>query len=150
MIEQRLNAPLRRAASVRSSPFLYCPHVINHAARRPPPQPVTVVGVHSAKFDNEKDSEAIRAAVLRYGVTHPVVNDGEMITWRALGVQSWPTLLVVSPNGQVIASLQASADPSHYPTARPLSLPLYLTNRTAFAPALIADLIAAATARRHF
>lgn len=31
-----------------------------------------VVGVHSAKFDNEKDLEAIRNAVLRYGVTHPV------------------------------------------------------------------------------
>lgn len=31
-----------------------------------------VVGVHSAKFDNEKDSEAIRNAVLRYGITHPV------------------------------------------------------------------------------
>ena len=31
-----------------------------------------VVGVHSAKFDNEKDSEAIRNAVLRYGISHPV------------------------------------------------------------------------------
>jgi hypothetical protein len=33
---------------------------------------MTVVGVHSAKFDNEKDSGAIRNAVLRYDVTHPV------------------------------------------------------------------------------
>jgi hypothetical protein len=32
----------------------------------------TVVGVHSAKFDNEKDLEAIRNAVLRYNITHPV------------------------------------------------------------------------------
>jgi hypothetical protein len=31
-----------------------------------------VVGVHSAKFDNEKDLGAIRNAVLRYDVTHPV------------------------------------------------------------------------------
>lgn len=31
-----------------------------------------VVGVHSAKFDNEKDLEAIRNAVLRYGISHPV------------------------------------------------------------------------------
>ncbi|MBA0843648.1 hypothetical protein Goarm_000817 [Gossypium armourianum] len=35
-------------------------------------KPFTVVGVHSAKFDNEKDLEAIRNAVLRYGITHPV------------------------------------------------------------------------------
>ncbi|KAL2941673.1 Protein SUPPRESSOR OF QUENCHING 1 chloroplastic [Bienertia sinuspersici] len=34
--------------------------------------PFTVVGVHSAKFDNEKDLEAIRNAVLRYRITHPV------------------------------------------------------------------------------
>lgn len=33
----------------------------------------TVVGVHSAKFDNEKDLEAIRNAVLRYEITHPVI-----------------------------------------------------------------------------
>jgi len=32
----------------------------------------TVVGVHSAKFDNEKDLDAIRNAVLRYGISHPV------------------------------------------------------------------------------
>ncbi|KAG5540187.1 hypothetical protein RHGRI_020424 [Rhododendron griersonianum] len=32
----------------------------------------TVVGVHFAKFDNEKDAEAIWNAILRYGITHPV------------------------------------------------------------------------------
>lgn len=35
-------------------------------------QQFTVVGVHSAKFDNEKDLEAIRNAVLRYNISHPV------------------------------------------------------------------------------
>ncbi|XP_058082802.1 protein SUPPRESSOR OF QUENCHING 1, chloroplastic isoform X5 [Magnolia sinica] len=35
----------------------------------------TVVGVHSAKFDNEKDLEAIRNAVLRYNITHPDLDD---------------------------------------------------------------------------
>ncbi|OWM72419.1 hypothetical protein CDL15_Pgr018304 [Punica granatum] len=64
-----------------------------------------VVGVHSAKFDNEKDSEAIRNAVLRYGITHPVVNDGDMYLWRELGVNSWPTFAVVGPNGKLLAQL---------------------------------------------
>eukprot|EP00976_Prorocentrum_cordatum_P064144 1177379-Prorocentrum_minimum.AAC.1 len=41
----------------------------------------------------------------RYGVAHPVVNDGEMTMWRALSVQSWPTLMVVAPTGKVIATL---------------------------------------------
>ncbi|PNT77528.1 hypothetical protein BRADI_1g64267v3 [Brachypodium distachyon] len=68
-------------------------------------EPFTVVGVHSAKFDNEKDLEAIRSAVLRYDVTHPVVNDGDMYMWRELGVNSWPTFVVIGPNGKVLAQI---------------------------------------------
>uniref|UniRef100_M4EGL8 Thioredoxin domain-containing protein n=1 Tax=Brassica campestris TaxID=3711 RepID=M4EGL8_BRACM len=68
-------------------------------------KPFTVVGVHSAKFDNEKDLEAIRNAVLRYDISHPVVNDGDMYMWRELGINSWPTFAVVSPNGKVIAQI---------------------------------------------
>ncbi|KAL3843548.1 hypothetical protein ACJIZ3_000951 [Penstemon smallii] len=67
--------------------------------------PFVVVGVHSAKFDNEKDLEAIRSAVLRYGITHPVVNDGDMYLWRELGVSSWPTFALVGPNGKLIAQI---------------------------------------------
>ncbi|KAL0793673.1 hypothetical protein Bca101_065050 [Brassica carinata] len=68
-------------------------------------KPFTVVGVHSAKFDNEKDLDAIRNAVLRYDISHPVVNDGDMYMWRELGINSWPTFAVVSPNGKVIAQI---------------------------------------------
>ncbi|XP_022747672.1 protein SUPPRESSOR OF QUENCHING 1, chloroplastic isoform X1 [Durio zibethinus] len=68
-------------------------------------KPFTVVGVHSAKFDNEKDLEAIRNAVLRYGITHPVVNDGDMYLWRELGVNSWPTFAIVGPNGKLLAQI---------------------------------------------
>ena len=61
-----------------------------------------------------QDSEAIRNAVLRYQVSHPVVNDTNMVLWRDLGVASWPTLMVVSPKGRVIATLAG---------ASPLALP---------------------------
>ncbi|KAI8531713.1 hypothetical protein RHMOL_Rhmol11G0156800 [Rhododendron molle] len=67
--------------------------------------PFTVVGVHSAKFDNEKDLDAIRNAILRYGITHPVVNDGDMFLWRELGVNSWPTFVIVGPNGKLLAQI---------------------------------------------
>src|SRR5579884_3688046 len=50
---------------------------------------LVVIGVHSAKFDNEKDSAAIRKAILRYEITHPVVNDSEMKIWRKYHVHSW-------------------------------------------------------------
>ncbi|KAF6155127.1 hypothetical protein GIB67_043095, partial [Kingdonia uniflora] len=65
----------------------------------------TVVGVHSAKFDNEKDLEAIRSAVLRYDITHPVVNDEDMYLWRELGISSWPTFALVGPNGKLLAQI---------------------------------------------
>ncbi|KAM7478487.1 hypothetical protein LguiA_026700 [Lonicera macranthoides] len=65
----------------------------------------TVVGVHSAKFDNEKDLDAIRNAVLRYGISHPVVNDGDMYLWRELGINSWPTFAIVGPNGKLLAQI---------------------------------------------
>ncbi|KAG9457803.1 hypothetical protein H6P81_002311 [Aristolochia fimbriata] len=68
-------------------------------------KPFTVIGVHSAKFDNEKDVEAIRNAVLRYNITHPVVNDGDMYLWRELGINSWPTFALVGPSGKVIAQI---------------------------------------------
>ena len=67
--------------------------------------PVTVVGVHSPKFAAEGDDAAIRAAVLRYGVTHPVLNDARKVMWDALRVDAWPTLAVVAPTGRLITTL---------------------------------------------
>jgi len=61
---------------------------------------LVVIGVHSAKFDNEKETGNIRKAILRYEIEHPVVNDADMLIWRKFGVNSWPTLVVLDPEGQ--------------------------------------------------
>jgi thiol-disulfide isomerase/thioredoxin/DNA-binding beta-propeller fold protein YncE len=63
---------------------------------------LVVIGVHSAKFDNEKNSESIRKAILRYEISHPVVNDANMKIWEAYGVRSWPTLYLIDPDGRVV------------------------------------------------
>ncbi|MFN7768256.1 MAG: thioredoxin-like domain-containing protein [Planctomycetaceae bacterium] len=60
---------------------------------------LVVIGVHSAKFDNEKETENIRRAIVRYEIEHPVVNDNEMTIWRRFGVRSWPTLVLIDPEG---------------------------------------------------
>ena len=60
---------------------------------------LVVIGVHSAKFDNEKDSAAIREAILRYEIRHPVVNDANMVIWRKFGVRAWPTFVLIDPDG---------------------------------------------------
>jgi DNA-binding beta-propeller fold protein YncE len=63
------------------------------------PNQLVVIGVHSAKFNNEKNSESIRKAILRYEINHPVVNDANMRIWRNYGVNSWPTLCLIDPEG---------------------------------------------------
>ncbi|KAG0718614.1 NHL repeat-containing protein 2 [Chionoecetes opilio] len=61
---------------------------------------VLVVGVHSAKFENERVSENIVAAMKRYGIHHPVVNDPQAKMWLALAITCWPTLLLLGPSGE--------------------------------------------------
>ena len=61
---------------------------------------LAVVGIHSAKFDNEKDGEHLADAVTRYGIHHPVCNDTGAWLWSTLGVTCWPTQLLVSPHGR--------------------------------------------------
>ena len=61
-----------------------------------------VIGVHSAKFDTERATENVRAAVNRYNVNHPVVNDVELQVMSAFAARAWPTLMFVDPEGKVI------------------------------------------------
>lgn len=68
------------------------------------PNELAVVGVHSGKFNNEKDLENIRKAVARYNVRHPVVNDPEMTVWGAFEVDSWPFFVLIDPSGKVVAT----------------------------------------------
>jgi NHL repeat-containing protein len=70
---------------------------------------LVVVGVHSAKFMAERATDALREAVLRYGVGHPVVNDRDLSVWNAYAVRAWPTLMFVDPAGRVIARHEGEA-----------------------------------------
>jgi thiol-disulfide isomerase/thioredoxin len=66
------------------------------------PNELVVIGVHSAKFDGEQDSQNIREAVARHEIEHPVVNDAEMRIWNKFGARSWPTLALIDPAGEVV------------------------------------------------
>src|SRR6267142_2334424 len=61
-----------------------CMHIIPDLKKleRKYPNELVVIGVHSAKFTAEKDTENIRRAILRYEIEHPVVNDHEMQIWQ--------------------------------------------------------------------
>ncbi|EPD91214.1 thioredoxin-like domain-containing protein [Streptomyces albus] len=64
---------------------------------------VVVVGVHSPKFVHEAEHAAVVDAVERYGVEHPVLDDPELATWKQYAVRAWPTLVVIDPEGYVVA-----------------------------------------------
>ncbi len=60
---------------------------------------LVVIGVHSAKFDAERETENIRNKVHEYRIKHPVINDARMVIWRRFGVRSWPTLVLLDAKG---------------------------------------------------
>ncbi|MEW1674605.1 NHL domain-containing thioredoxin family protein [Streptomyces noursei] len=64
---------------------------------------VVIIGVHSPKFVHEADHQAVVDAVERYGVEHPVLDDPELATWKQYAVRAWPTLVVIDPEGYVVA-----------------------------------------------
>ncbi|HVT29705.1 MAG TPA: thioredoxin-like domain-containing protein [Lacipirellulaceae bacterium] len=66
------------------------------------PNELVVIGIHSAKFSGERVTDNIREAVLRYEIEHPVVNDAKMMIWNRYGAQSWPTLVLIDPLGDVV------------------------------------------------
>lgn len=66
---------------------------------------LVIVGVHSPKFVHEADPDALAAAVERYDVRHPVLDDPELVTWSAYTARAWPTLVVIDPEGYVVAQM---------------------------------------------
>jgi len=65
---------------------------------------LVVIGVHSPKFPHESDHAAVARAVARHRIDHPVLDDPELATWQQYGVRAWPTLVVIDPDGYVVAS----------------------------------------------
>lgn len=64
---------------------------------------MVIIGVHSPKFVHEAEHQAVVDAVERYEVHHPVLDDPELATWKQYAVRAWPTLVVIDPEGYVVA-----------------------------------------------
>ncbi len=76
------------------------------------PADLVVIGVHAPKFPAERDAANVRAAVLQFGVTHPVVSDPDHAVWDAYAVRAWPTMMFIDPRGRVIGQ---HAGELHFP-----------------------------------
>jgi thiol-disulfide isomerase/thioredoxin len=83
-----------------------CIHILPDLERleRRFPEELVVIGVHAAKFTNEKATENIRQIIRRYGIRHPVANDAEFRIWRAYTVRAWPSRVIIDPAGYVVGA----------------------------------------------
>lgn len=81
-----------------------CIHIIPDLKRLEAefPDELLVIGVHSAKFNNEKDAENISSAIRRYEIEHPVVNDNNFEIWSEYAARAWPTFVLINPRGQIV------------------------------------------------
>ena len=65
---------------------------------------LVVIGVHSPKFTNERNTENLRRILIRYEIEHPVANDANHAIWKRYGVQFWPTRVIVDPAGNLVGT----------------------------------------------
>ena len=93
------------------------------------PNELVVIGVHSAKFETEKDSQNIRDAILRYEIVHPVVNDANHVLWNKFQVQSWPSLRVIDPEGNIVAGHSGEISFEALDAFMKQALPYYRKNK---------------------
>lgn len=68
-----------------------------------------MIGVHSPKFTGEQAGASLRAAIERFEIDHPVINDADMAVWSGYGVRAWPTLIFIDPRGYVIGKHEGEA-----------------------------------------
>jgi DNA-binding beta-propeller fold protein YncE len=80
-----------------------CIHTLPDLAKLEEKYPgiLVILGIHTPKFPNEEETESIRKAILRYEIAHPVVNDARHAIWNRYGVSSWPTLVLIDPEGNL-------------------------------------------------
>jgi DNA-binding beta-propeller fold protein YncE len=68
------------------------------------PDELVVIGVHSPKFTNEKDTANLKRILVRYEIEHPVANDADHAIWRRYGARAWPTRIIIDPAGNLVGT----------------------------------------------
>ena len=62
---------------------------------------LVIIGVHTPEFDFEKDHGNVQAAVEKFGIKYPVVQDNNKATWDAYHNQYWPRKYLIDSQGYI-------------------------------------------------
>ena len=62
---------------------------------------LTIVGVHTPETTSEYNLDEVRREVPSLGIKYPVVTDNDYKSWKAYGVEAWPTILVIDKQGRI-------------------------------------------------
>ena len=74
---------------------------INDWNKRHREKGLTIIGVHSPEFDEEKNIENLRRQVSSLGISYPIVTDNDYETWNAYKVEAWPTVFLLDKQGRI-------------------------------------------------
>jgi thiol-disulfide isomerase/thioredoxin len=62
---------------------------------------LTIIGVHTPELDYERSVDNLRREVAGLGIKYPVVTDNDYTTWKAYGVEAWPTVFLLDKQGRI-------------------------------------------------
>jgi len=62
---------------------------------------LTLIGVHSPEFEEERNVENLRREVASLGIRYAVVTDNDYQTWNAYHVEAWPTTFLIDKQGRI-------------------------------------------------
>jgi thiol-disulfide isomerase/thioredoxin len=84
-----------RPNSLRTLPYMQAWH------ERYAGDGLRVIGVHSPGFEPSRSPDAVRAAVERLGIEHPVVIDSDLLIWGLYANQGWPARYLFDTEGML-------------------------------------------------
>lgn len=82
-----------------------CVHTLPHVTQlyaKYKNQGLVVVGVHTPEFPFERSASNVQTALKRHGITYPVAQDNDSVTWNAYRNQYWPAQYIVDRSGKII------------------------------------------------
>ena len=62
---------------------------------------LVILGIHTPEFEFEEDTENVRNATFKHGITWPVAQDNDYATWDAFRNRFWPAKYLVDQDGVI-------------------------------------------------